>query len=108
MPRYYPNSHPQQLNDDLRILYDHVYQLQDQLATSRSEMPQAGKGVVTTGAGGTKRATLPEGGPSSTKIGGLNVKAVPPQQGRQVASLSGIPVLGYSEDTGEVEWHILP
>lgn len=104
MGRYYPNAHPKPLNDDLRILFDHVYSLQDQLAGERS-----GKGVVTTGAGGVSSARKADpGGPSTTKIAGLNVKAVPPQQGNQVASLSKLPVLAYNPATGQVEWFILP
>ena len=91
--RYYPSEHPHRLNEDLRLLYDHVYQLQDQLAAA-----QAGKGVVTTGGKETTAKPTPQrdpGGPSTTKIAGLNVIGIPPKHQQ---------VLMYNAESGQIEW----
>ncbi len=96
MAKYYPNSHPPRLNEDLRLLYDHVYSLQDRMKAMQGEnVPKATPHVA-------------PGGPSSTKIAGLNVHASPPTQGNQVTTLSKTPMLGYNARTGEIEWFILP
>jgi len=92
--RYYPQHKDARLTEDFRVAYDHIYQIQDQLA-----------GMKATPAKAAAPAANP-GGPSTTKIAGLNVHATPPMSGTSVATLSKIPTLGYNSKTGEIEWFI--
>jgi hypothetical protein len=98
--RHYPSKFKTgDLHDDFRILYDHVYKLQDQMAAAEGRMAdmESKHGAL---------ASQVAGGPSSTKIAGLNVKGTEPQNGRAVASLSGVPVLAYNAASGEIEFTI--
>jgi hypothetical protein len=95
--RYYPNSHPPRLNEDLRLLYDGMYKMQDQLAKAHARIGELEKPA----------AKQPEpGGPSNTKITGIAVKGVPPGTGTSVTTMKGIPTLGYNSATGQIEWYI--
>jgi len=98
--RHYPSKFKTgDLHDDFRILYDHVYKMQDDLTAANSRMADME----------SKHSALASqvaGGPSSTKIAGLNVKGTEPQNGRAVTSLSGVPVLAYNAASGEIEFTI--
>jgi len=87
--RYYPSpTKTGPLHDDFRLLFDHVYKLQDQLRDSHSKMAALQ----------SKHDTLKQqvdNGPSTTKIQGLNVKGVPPTNGQK---------LTYNAATGDIEW----
>lgn len=76
-----------------RQAFDRIYALQDQLRELHEKVKATS-------------SPTPEKSSSASKINGLNVKAVPPSQGRSVTNLSKIPVLGYNSETGEVEWVI--
>lgn len=83
---YYPSkAKTKDLHDDFRLLFSHVYKLQRQVADLHGKLA----------------ATQPPssqsnlGGPSTTKIAGLNVHATPPQNGQK---------LTYNAATGEIEW----
>lgn len=89
--RYYPQGHPPRLNEDLRLLYDKVYALEDR---GRAGKPAEPSKVVAAG------------GPSNTKVAGLNVRGIPPASGASVATLSKIPVLGYDVASGDITWFI--
>lgn len=87
--RYYPSRmRTGELHDDFRRLYDHVYALQDKLQEAHGTIEQMQK------AHGTLAADIANG-PSTTKIQGLNVKAIRPQDGQQ---------LTYVAATGQIEW----
>jgi hypothetical protein len=87
--RHYPSrTLTGPLHDDFRILYDHVYSLTDRLAKAEGDLREM-----------THRhdalSQQVANGPSTTKIAGLNVKAVVPQNGQQ---------LTYNAATGDIEW----
>jgi hypothetical protein len=84
--RYYPNSHPPRLNEDLRLLYDHVYRMQDQLAQAYKRIGELEKPAP---------KNEDAGSPSHTKIAGLYVKGTPPQDGQK---------LTYVAASGQIEW----
>jgi hypothetical protein len=87
--RHYPSKFKTgALHDDFRILYDHVYDLQEKLATTQGKLDD-----MTEKHG--KLAEQVANGPSTTKIAGLNVKAVVPQNGQK---------LTYNSATGDIEW----
>ena len=87
--RHYPSRQiTGPLHDDFRILYDHVYSLTDRLAASEKQLSEMKK------AHGTLAQQV-AGGPSTTKIAGLNVEAVVPEDGQQ---------LTYNAATGQIEW----
>lgn len=93
--RYYPQHKDARVNEDFRILYDHMYQQQDAAAaTAAKPAPPPAP------------STPDAGSPSHTKIAGLNVKATPPTSGNNVTTLSGVPVLGYNSKTGQWETYI--
>jgi hypothetical protein len=98
--RYYPSPlKTKELHNDFRQLFDHVYALQDELASTKGRMAEME----------TKHGKLSQqiaNGPSTTKIAGLNVKGTPPAAGTQVTNLSGVPVLGYNSATGDIEFMI--
>lgn len=109
--RYYPSPEKAgALHDDMRLLFDNMYTLLDDRKSVRSELANLRKGGAgaAAGAGAQASTQAPTNGPSTTKILGLSVKAVPPAQGNQVTTLSGVPVLGYNAATGEYEHFILP
>jgi hypothetical protein len=85
--RYYP-SKERDPNNDLRILFDHVYGLRDQLTETQGKLAD-----MTAKHG--KLAEQVANGPSTTKIQGLNVKAVQPLDGQS---------LKYNAATGDIEW----
>lgn len=89
--RYYPQGHGPRLDEDLRLLYDHMYSQQDKGAAKPAE---------------GKPAAAAAGGPSNTKIAGLNVRGIPPANGASVATLSKIPVLAYDSKSGDITWVI--
>jgi hypothetical protein len=82
--RYYPSKQKTgDLHDDFRLLFDHVYKLQDRMA------------AMTKAQGAAAPAGEDQGGPSTTKIAGLYVKGVVPQNGQK---------LTYNATTGQIEW----
>ena len=91
MSRYYPQGHGQRLDEDFRLLYDHMYAQQDKARVVKPATPSA---------------IIKPGGPSNTQIGGLNVRGIPPQSGASVTTLSKIPVLGYDMASGDISWFI--
>lgn len=54
----------------------------------------------------TMSAKPDPGGPSTTKIAGLNVEGIPPVNGKAVTNLSGLPVLVWDKTTGQITWKI--
>jgi hypothetical protein len=88
--RYYPQGHGPRLDEDLRLLYDHMYRTQG----------TSGKTTE------SKIVAPTAGGPSTTKLAGLNVRGIPPASGAPVTSLSAIPVLGYDIKSGDITWFI--
>jgi hypothetical protein len=90
--RYYPQGHGKRLDEDLRLLYDKIYKMEDQ---TRAAKPAE-----------EKPAAPAAGGPSNTKIAGLNVRGIPPTSGASVATLSKIPVLTYDSKSGDITWVI--
>lgn len=105
--RYYPQQRDPRLNEDLRIAYDHIYTMQNHLSNLSSQLQTAHKGLRDAHAklDGMARKLEP-GGPSSTKIAGLNVEGIPPASGKAVTNLSGLPVLTYDKATGQITWKI--
>lgn len=97
---YYPNSHPPRLNEDFKVAFDHIYELQRQIADLKKSQSAAPPPAppASTGAGG----------PSTSMLNGLRVKAIPPTSGNAVTTLSQIPVLGYNSTSGQWETYILP
>jgi hypothetical protein len=91
MSRYYPQGHGPRLDEDLRLLYDHMYSQQDKARTGKPSAPSA---------------IIKPGGPSNTQIAGLNVRGIPPQSGASVTTLSKIPVLAYDIASGDITWVI--
>lgn len=69
--RYYPSpSKTKDLHNDFRLLFDHVYALQDQLKVAHTKLADL-----------QSRQSAPataEGSPSHTKIGGFYVIGQPP------------------------------
>ena len=90
----YPNRdsyHNDQSWQDVRLAYDRIYALEHQVRGLHEKV----------------NAPKPEEKKSlDTKINGLRVKAIPPEQGRAVTNLSKIPVLTYNSATGEIEFVI--
>jgi ABC-type protease/lipase transport system fused ATPase/permease subunit len=82
--------HNEQSWQDVRLAYDRIYELEHQVRGLHEKM-NAPKS--------TEKAPAP-------KINGLNVRAVPPMQGRTVANLNHLPVLAYNPASGEIEWTI--
>jgi len=73
--KYYPSPKKTgPLHDDFRLLFDHVYRQQDQIAELHGKMKDDPKH------GGGREPSAP-GGPSSTKLTGLYVKGTPPVHG---------------------------
>jgi hypothetical protein len=86
---YYPSKFKtKELHDDFRRLFDHVYSLQSQLAETNGKLAD-----MTRQHG--ELAQQVANGPSTTKIQGLNVRAVTPQNGQK---------LTYNSATGDIEW----
>jgi hypothetical protein len=87
--RHYPSRQVTgPLHDDFRILYDHVYSLTDKLKETTKQLEDMKK----------SHADLSQkvaNGPSNTKIAGLNVEGVVPQDGQQ---------LTYNAATGQIVW----
>lgn len=87
--RYYPSpTKTGPLHDDFRLLFDHVYSLQNELQSTKGQLADMT----------SKHAALSQqvaNGPSTTKIAGLNVIGVPPTNGQQ---------LTYNAATGQIEW----
>lgn len=105
--RYYPQQRDPRLNEDLRIAYDHIYTMQGHLSTLSSQLQEAHKGLKDAHSKLNAMAAKPDpGGPSSTKIAGLNVEGIPPASGKAVTNLSGLPVLTYDKATGQITWKI--
>lgn len=105
--KYYPQQKDRRLNEDLRIAYDHIYGMQDQLSQMGSRLEDAHVKLADAHSKLNGMAAKPDpGGPSSTKIAGLNVKGVQPTNGNQVTNLSGKPVLAYNVESGQIEWYI--
>lgn len=94
---YYPKHSDPRLTEDLRLLFDGLYELQGSAERAHARIGELQKPSA--------KSPSP-GGPSSTKIGGLNVRGIPPTSGASVATLSKIPVLGYDATTGEITWFI--
>lgn len=89
MAKYYPSpSKTGALNDDFRLLFNHVYALQDSLAEAKGRIADMEKSHKSL-------SDQVAAGPSTTKIQGLNVKGVPPTNGQ---------VLTYNSATGDIEW----
>ena len=87
--RHYPSRQiTGPLHDDFRILYDHVYSLTDKLASTQKELADVKKSHGTL-------AQQVANGPSTTKLQGIPIKGVPPQDGQ-------VPT--YKAATGEIEW----
>ena len=87
--RHYPSRQiTGPLHDDFRILYDHVYSLTDKLAETQKQLAEAKKSHA-------DLSRQVANGPSTTKIAGLNVQGVVPQNGQK---------LTYNAATGQIEW----
>ena len=103
MNRYYPQySEPittreqmARLNEDLRLLFDNMYSSGDRIQRVEKMANKT-----------RQKVEEQANGPSNTKITGLNVKAIPPQQGTAVNTLKGLPTLSYNPASGEIEWFI--
>jgi hypothetical protein len=84
--RHYPTRQlTGPLHDDFRMLYNHVYSLTDALASAHSRLATIEKSQAQQSAAGS----------STTKIGGLYVKAAVPVDGQS---------LKYSAKSGQIEW----
>lgn len=86
--RWYPHFDDHATHEAFRVAFDHLYSLHDQVQAVHSQL----KGTTASG-DGAKPASA--GGPSTTKIGGLFVAAVPPLDGQ---------TLKYNAKTGQIEW----
>lgn len=87
--RYYPSpSKTGDLHNDFRLLFDHVYRLQDQLTDAHGRLAEMTKRHDAL----TQRVAS---GPSTTKIMGLNVKGTVPTNGQK---------LTYNAATGDLEF----
>jgi hypothetical protein len=87
--RYYPSKQKTgPLHDDFRVLFDHVYRMQDDLAKTKGQLAD-----MTAKHG--QLAQQVANGPSTTKIAGLNVKGVQPVNGQK---------LTYVAASGDIEW----
>ena len=98
--RYYPSAFKvPELHQDLRILFDHMYDQQDRNKASDARMAgmEAQHGQL---------AEKVANGPSNTKIAGLNVKGMLPSKGTAVSNLGGLPTQCYNASSGEIEWYI--
>lgn len=86
--RHYPSRQKAgDLHDDFRILYDHVYEMRDQLKAAHGRIAELErKGTASGGDAGS---------PAATKIGGLYVKASVPANGQK---------LTYNAASGQIEW----
>jgi len=96
MSRYYPKHSDEQLNQDFRLLYDHMYQSQARMKELEGKIAATPKAP----------AAPTSGSASHTKIAGLNVRGIPPSQGKPLTNLAGIPTLGYDAASGEITWFI--
>lgn len=105
--RYYPQQKDPRLNEDLRIAYDHIYTMQGHLSDLSSQLQEAHNGLRKAHARLDEMSRKPDpGGPSSTKIAGLNVKGVEPVNGaNSVSTFTGTSLLGYNEKSGQIEWY---
>jgi hypothetical protein len=83
--RYYPQHKDLRLNEDLRLLYDHMYQSQNKEENAAKVTPAAKSG----------KTESPGGGPSNTKLTGLAVKGTPPAHGASPF---------YNQATGQFEY----
>lgn len=101
-PYYPPRQKTGPLDDEWRQLYSHMYASRKQIEDLQTQMSFLQKSH------GKLQRQVAAGGPSSTKIAGLNVIGTPPQSGNKVSSLSGVPVLGYNSSTGQFEYFITP
>jgi hypothetical protein len=73
--RYYPSpTKTKDLHNDFRLLFDHVYSLQDRLKETQGQLATMTKKH-------SDLASQVANGPSTTKIGGLFVKAMTPNDG---------------------------
>lgn len=105
--RYFPQQKDPRLNEDLRLVYQMAYDAHDRADQLHSQLQDARSKLADAHAKLDGMAKKPDpGGPSSTKITGIAVKAAPPSQGNSVANLAGIPVLGYNAATGQFEFYI--
>ena len=84
LQNYYPTYTDRKLHDDFRKLFDHVYALQSRLGAMEKEKAQP-----------AEKAKPEPQGPSNTKINGLYVQAVPPNDGDR---------LTYDAKSGQVIW----
>jgi hypothetical protein len=87
---YYPSpAKTGALHDDFRKLFDGLYATQDRLKSTESQL------TAMTAKHDALAKQVTAGGPSSTKIAGLNVHAAPPNDADR---------LTYSAATGEIVW----
>jgi len=82
--RWYPHFEDHETHEAFRVAFDRIYELHDQVQAQQAQ-PAA------------KHAEPKDdaGGPSTTKIAGLLVHAVPPNDGDR---------LTYNAATGEIIW----
>lgn len=83
--RWYPHFEDHATHEAFRQAFDHIYALQDKM-----QQQQAAAGPPQGASTGDSA-----GGPSTTKIAGLRVHAVPPTNGQK---------LTFNAATGEIEW----
>lgn len=94
--RYYPQQQDPRLNEDLTRAYQLAYSAHDQANQLHGQLQDAHKKLAEAHAKLDAIEARPEpGGPSNTKIGGLNVIGIPPADGQ---------VLTYNAATGQIEW----
>jgi hypothetical protein len=87
--RYYPSAAKTgELHDSWRMLFDHMYEQQRRNSELSSQLDDLRKSH-------SALSAQVANGPSTTKIQGLNVKAVQPTNGQS---------LKYNAATGEIEW----
>lgn len=93
--RYFPQQKDPRLNEDLRLVYQMAYDAHDRADQLHSQLQDAHRKLAEAHGKLNAMAAKPDpGGPSSTKIGGIFVKGVPPPS-------AGIPT--YIQGTGQFE-----
>lgn len=105
--RYYPQQKNPRLNEDLRLVYQMAYDAHDRAGQLESQLKDAHAKLADAHNKIAKLSSKSDpGGPSTTKIAGLNVKGTEPTSGaNSITSFSGVPVLGYNPATGQIEWY---